>query len=763
MPLRYGTRRAARHACRLLYAGCATLAMFGHFFAPAACAAQTAQTCGVHAERGCIGDAEYFAPRGTAVPGPIRERRMTPIAPSPVIGLAFAGGGTRASHFSMGVLKGLHEAQVLNHVDFLSTVSGGGYAGYWYVAQRLAGATQDDLFRDCIPSQYHEEAQKIAQRKLLTCSAEDAAANRLCVCPANNAIVIDKGKDSAAGARYADPFRYQNHVRSHTDIFTPTFSYATARKDERLIPSIALPAATQIATSVTVDFVGDMLFDWNLNASPSRFLYREGIRRIYGLPPLDCARFLNGLLRERPGTWPRECRDTRSLVDELDFQTGEYPLPDFADLRRELERPQPRVPYWIINATTPVLNCPKASGTGPCVFKEFMSNNPYPPHKAAFEFTPTHWGAGEFGYWPIGDNTQTFGANQFPLLEAVASSAAFFDPHEKSLTYGGVLNVLQQSTGLKWGYYLPNPHVSTAARVLHRALIFPFYFAHRFRETKDAVDVHVIDGGQSDNLGAYGLIRRRVPNIILSDHATDAIPGSMDDLCALRRSLNLEEFWLENGRKLWHIHFDGLARLEQVCRDGLPPAGKTDERHVYNVWEWPHPVLQGCAVEIALDKYQPFPEDNSVSCQTLKEKYAAADASRFLNLFLIKPAFELSRYIEPAASPQTDSPPLAEQALASRIEIRSFLQSTPGAYCRGTEMMLFPTHSTIDLTLDSSAWVYGAYRELAASAARRLRVSGSQLTLAAVQTPPPMQPLTASEMTRRVTELTKAFEARAGQ
>lgn len=55
-------------------------------------------------------------------------------APSPspslgLIGLALSGGGIRSATFNLGVLQALHEQRVLEHVDYLSTVSGGGYIG----------------------------------------------------------------------------------------------------------------------------------------------------------------------------------------------------------------------------------------------------------------------------------------------------------------------------------------------------------------------------------------------------------------------------------------------------------------------------------------------------------------------------------------------------------------------------------------------------------------------------------------------------------
>ncbi|MDE3195093.1 MAG: patatin-like phospholipase family protein [Acidobacteriota bacterium] len=50
-----------------------------------------------------------------------------------VCGLAFSGGGIRSATFNLGVLQRLQELDLLRHVDYLSTVSGGGYIGAWLV------------------------------------------------------------------------------------------------------------------------------------------------------------------------------------------------------------------------------------------------------------------------------------------------------------------------------------------------------------------------------------------------------------------------------------------------------------------------------------------------------------------------------------------------------------------------------------------------------------------------------------------------------
>ena len=81
-----------------------------------------------------------------AYPRPLREREATAVrerrdavraaapqaSPAPgddLVGLAISGGGIRSATFSLGVLRALAEKTLLRRVDFLSTVSGGGYIG----------------------------------------------------------------------------------------------------------------------------------------------------------------------------------------------------------------------------------------------------------------------------------------------------------------------------------------------------------------------------------------------------------------------------------------------------------------------------------------------------------------------------------------------------------------------------------------------------------------------------------------------------------
>jgi len=51
-----------------------------------------------------------------------------------LVGLALSGVGTRSATFNLGVLQGLAQLRLLKSLDYLATVSGGGYIGGWLAA-----------------------------------------------------------------------------------------------------------------------------------------------------------------------------------------------------------------------------------------------------------------------------------------------------------------------------------------------------------------------------------------------------------------------------------------------------------------------------------------------------------------------------------------------------------------------------------------------------------------------------------------------------
>ena len=57
------------------------------------------------------------------------DDELTPSLNLGLAGLAFSGGGIRSPTFGLGVVQALAKRKVLRLVDYLSTVSGGGYIG----------------------------------------------------------------------------------------------------------------------------------------------------------------------------------------------------------------------------------------------------------------------------------------------------------------------------------------------------------------------------------------------------------------------------------------------------------------------------------------------------------------------------------------------------------------------------------------------------------------------------------------------------------
>ncbi len=68
-------------------------------------------------------------------PPAANEKRVT--QPSrDVYGISLSGGGIRSSTFNLGLLQGLHRFRLIDELDYLSTVSGGGYVGSFWTAWR---------------------------------------------------------------------------------------------------------------------------------------------------------------------------------------------------------------------------------------------------------------------------------------------------------------------------------------------------------------------------------------------------------------------------------------------------------------------------------------------------------------------------------------------------------------------------------------------------------------------------------------------------
>ncbi|MDX1546906.1 MAG: hypothetical protein R3247_07960 [Rhodothermales bacterium] len=72
--------------------------------------------------------------RRSATPG--ENRRWLRRTDSDLVGLTLSGGGIRSATFNLGLLQGLSRLHLLDRLDYLATVSGGGYIGSFWTAWR---------------------------------------------------------------------------------------------------------------------------------------------------------------------------------------------------------------------------------------------------------------------------------------------------------------------------------------------------------------------------------------------------------------------------------------------------------------------------------------------------------------------------------------------------------------------------------------------------------------------------------------------------
>ncbi len=74
-------------------------------------------------------DSAYSAKEGEEKHQGRKAEVETPTTENNLVGLAFSGGGIRSATINTGIAQALHRRGVFDHVDYLSTVSGGGYLG----------------------------------------------------------------------------------------------------------------------------------------------------------------------------------------------------------------------------------------------------------------------------------------------------------------------------------------------------------------------------------------------------------------------------------------------------------------------------------------------------------------------------------------------------------------------------------------------------------------------------------------------------------
>lgn len=463
------------------------------------------------------------------------ERNHLPPGKVPKIGLALSGGGTKAAVFSHGVLHGLKDAAILDHVDVISTTSGGGYAAYWLMSKRMDALDNADafdgkgyqaIFNDCFPAWFGKRTQA-HQVKM-----SEAAIARV---PADMEVCWDDVHFSRDGT---DSYRWQAHLLRWPDVFKVGYTPVEPGKRDNI------PAYTGLVGLVASVFEGILspLISPESNVARDSYavaMYQNGIEKAWGWNPKPRSLPLS----DTKDDWTYTNRTT----GEEDPWTRKMPhvAPDsmrWERLRsayRKVRPGDPPLPLWVLNTTQGQKKPLEGNGV------------PQPEPLNLFEITPFSYGSPRWGYVEEGPD------QLLTLARGVRASAAFADA--QGIGSQGLAHRVHKASetfrAAKWG--VPFVHQPSKERL------------------------HLSDGGGADNLALVSAVRRRLTHVIVVDTAQDR-RGSMEDLCWSRALL------LNEGFK---VSFNALQGLDGVCDAVF--AGNLPKGVAYNVDAWLNPVIHG--------------------------------------------------------------------------------------------------------------------------------------------------------------------------
>jgi hypothetical protein len=644
---------------------------------------------------------------------------------NPLFGVALSGGGSKASAFGMGVMAGLADLKLLDRANYISSVSGGSYASYFYFTHKVVPlvrrkverpATTEDLYSDC----FH------ANVGTMTSSLVDEIEHRG-GCRKENLISLDGGKTKVKARLYREwdtPREpgvtknnlYQGWVSCNADVFKPG-NCSTAPTSQDIGISFVTVAGTLISAPVT--FLPNFLFDWGIGTSPAARTYKDGIGVAYGTTPSTPQTLEQ--FKER-NDFNYTCDPTKDRAPE-DCTPGIWdadPVPlTFEELRRaylaargeDQDKRKQHLPFWIINATAPENRM--SLGLLAAVHDDTKNID-------MFEMTAVSHGSGRYGYVPA-----PMSLHRMSVLDAVSASAAFSDSNQyliRPVVERALLGMFLQAANFEWGYDIGNYNVSDGRRYLHKALPFPLYYldgmgermaarAANDQQTQDRIRspfIRLTDGGNGENLGAFALIKRGVKNIIISDAATDP-KGTFGDICGLAKRVSNAP---ENQNFPRFLYVPGLGGLAEHCRSRDEDEGRGYELHQWNLET---PVLLGCI-------------------RTTEAKNCDNIGKNEVRLFIVKPAVDLDDFMtnQVGRRPAEDIDPAKELNPGDKVvtncwypygegrNLTAKMNCTTAAYFirnwsdgMNSKCTTFPQHDVMSITANSSMSLYTSYRDLA--------------------------------------------------
>jgi hypothetical protein len=494
----------------------------------------------------------------------------------PKLGLALSGGGQRAASVSIGFLEALHRNKKLEKIDVISSVSGGSYAAYWWYSKDYWSknsppdtqqyGNQDVFFRRF---SYKEDSETWLCKVRDGCQDRESCSEIL-QCTEKDKIDrcgLEVCRTSSPQTTY-DDFPYFFHLFNHGQLVTwyqegegitiNDVSIFEWKWGEEVLKAVTL------FPTMPINWIANGLFDMKLNVNPFQAFYRYGIERDYGLYPM-------------PGEYLKSYANADDFVSPSILPRRGARDPGNMQLFDEMKKQ--KLPYWIINSTA-------AYGTRP-VPKMLRNGGEWTGYSndlqhTVYEFTPISQGSPWWGY--CGTDDAGCSKEEIKLSREVAISGAAIDSlNEFANSAIDLLNV-------SLGQYIDNPFSSGTDRMIHRLLPNPLAQVHYAAHDENAPFIYLSDGGHSDNLGLYSLVRRGVKEIVVVDAAQESNNGSkfhasFDGLQQARIHLWQEHGVLIDVRELFGdrpvsdqpiapatLHFDYMHAKDSILQGWICPA-----------------------------------------------------------------------------------------------------------------------------------------------------------------------------------------------
>ncbi len=715
----------------------------------------------------------------------------------PKLALALGGGGSRAAPYAMGVLEGMLNTGLISHTQLISSVSGGGYAALWYytelmrgdlvnesreqLTKRLQVSTQDMLSPiRCVLDDEHGHAfmtERVYAQTGCRALANASDADRVAKGEALGIPLKDVTSFRSASSFAHALFPQQAHMRYFQDVLARRGSWQGKGAHDDIFAVVAATGprvATQLgvsAASLPIHYAANGLFDLQLSLSPTAWSYRHGILRAYGLSHTEHS---------------ADIEEHRAQAQA--HHREKYSASKLAMLYQR----HANIPYWLANS----------SAAESRFFWGWSRPAFHSAAKQIFELGADRLGSGEYGFHQI--DAKQYDELGHALTDGVFASAAFLDSEQ--FAYGNPVARVGVAAALlganqNWGVTVGNVHPNAQNTRWQQALPWPLYYAPAlFRTLNDdntsAPYVHLIDGGNTENLGVYSMLRRGAQMIVVADESVDK-HGRMKDLCNVKNQVEL----IDNGHggpRYW-LAIPSLPELDRVCNQWLThhydakshQLGHEDDSANVEVIGKSKDILEGrrslritakvlCTLrrgEWVIDRCRPkhwsqaealkdeddwlvgypmhdWPEAWIAGCvlrlddTTAKTVHALRDAPSCAEsngirihsrLALLKPAIKLKRWSgqfdltsQPHAQPiracwTAYEPPTTDEAHAYQpLGSQAWQGPSPNAY--GCEAALnlkvnlpakrdrcpaFPLHGVVSTTLDSSQYIYAAFKDLA--------------------------------------------------